>query len=403
MKISFASNDSPTTIAFTQRQEYTDNYPAGIRNYRKINFWYNDILFGRVDRKGDVVYPVQKSLKELSAPGHYSVLNFVSDAYDSFVADMLTQERHNHFINLDGTPFASRFEPTRAWVNTGANYSEYIKDYYNSFMLPFMSQPGNSEDILDFDDFVVQFTRMLDRTSLLIPFTRTEYVASKFSSPLSSGLMIEFAEADHGDDFPKILDFINNINFELYREIASRNGFAVDINAPWRLIADIGSDAMQRFMGAHNATLDTVFGDYYHKASLMDVPNLKIYLREYYNAFVRAYPKVRVPRVVNKNGRNISLTSAEKRVILTEDEYNVRYDNVFWIRLYIYMRAKETNRDWDQHKFDHVVQRATDFYLYSDELAAFKFINKEVKRPPGEYSQVPEYRRGDFRFKRKRE
>ena len=49
MKISFASNESPTTIAFTERQEYANNYPPGIRNYRKINFWYDEILFGRVD------------------------------------------------------------------------------------------------------------------------------------------------------------------------------------------------------------------------------------------------------------------------------------------------------------------------------------------------------------------
>jgi len=403
MKISFASNESPTTIAFTERQEYANNYPPGIRNYRKINFWYDEILFGRVDRKGDVVYPVKKFLKELNAPGNYSVLNFVADAYESFRTDMLRQERHNHFINLDGTPFASHFEPTRSWVNIGANYSGYIKDYYSSFVLPFMSDPGTSEDILDFDDFVIQFTRLVERSSLLIPFTRTEYIASKFSSPLSSGLMIEFADADHADDFPKILDFINNINFELYREIASRNGFAVDINAPWRLIADVGSDAMQRFMGAYNITPYNLFSNYYHKASLMDVPNLKIYLREYYNAFVRAYPNVRTQRVVMKKGQNISLTTVQKRVILTEDEYELRYDNVFWIRLYVYMRAKETNRDWDQHKFDHIVQRATDFYLYSGENAAFKFINKEVKRPPGEYLQVPVYRRGVFRFKRKRE
>ena len=404
MKITFGTNESRARESFFERQAYKTNYPAGIRDYRKIDFWYNEILFGRVDRKGDVVYPSEAFLKQLeSEKGAYFVLNFVADAYASFRTDMLAQETQKHFINLDGTPFMDRFEPTRSWISINKNYDNYIQDYYNSFLMPFMSDPARVGDVRDFDDFIIAFTRLVDRISLAVPFTKTEYIVSKYSSPLVSGLVVEFAEKDHGDDSEKIVEFVNDINFELYREIASRNGFAVDMNAPWRLMADVGSNVMSRYLKNHDTTLDTLFGKYYYKSSLLDIPNLKVYMRNFYNSFVRAFPKVRTHEVTTRNGRSISLTKVERRVMMERGEYESRYTNLFWLRLYIYIRAKETNRAWDQYKFDHIVQRASDFFTYSGEQAALKFINKEVKRPPGEYLQVDEYRKGSFNFNRKRE
>ena len=404
MKITFATNDSLTKELFLQRQEYINHYPAGIKDYRKIDFWYDEMLFGRVDRQGDVVYPSEAFMKQLRSEDEtYFVLNFVADAYESFRRDMDFQETQKHFVVRDGTPFMDRFEPTRSWISINTNYDRYVLDYYNSFLLPFMSDPSRVVDIGDFDDFVIAFTRLIDRTSLAIPFTKTEYIAIKYSSPLVSGLVVEFAEKDHGDDPKKILEFVNDINFELYREIASRNGFAVDMNAPWRLIADVGSNAMTSFMKSYNINLETVFPEYYYKSSLLDIPTLKVHVRNFYNSFVRAFPKMRTQEVSTRNGKSISLTKVEERVMMRRDFYESRYTNLFWIRLYTYIRAKETNRDWDQYKFDHVVQRASDFFVYSGERTALKFINKEVRRAPGEYLQVDEYRRGNFKFKRKRE
>jgi len=156
-------------------------------------------------------------------------------------------------------------------------------------------------------------------------------------------------------------------------------------------------------MKSYNINLETVFPEYYYKSSLLDIPTLKVHVRNFYNSFVRAFPKMRTQEVSTRNGKSISLTKVEERVMMRRDFYESRYTNLFWIRLYTYIRAKETNRDWDQYKFDHVVQRASDFFVYSGERTALKFINKEVRRAPGEYLQVDEYRRGNFKFKRKRE
>jgi|10_taG_2_1085330.scaffolds.fasta_scaffold02789_4 hypothetical protein len=416
MKFSAGSNINTAHEAFVYRQQYAFNYPPGIRDYRRINFWYNEMLFGRVDQAGNVVYPSEAFLKQLFTTNQhtYFVLNFVADAYEAFRNTIRTQEAHNHFLNVDGTPFAKRFEPTRAWISINENYNTYIQDYYDSFVLPFMASSTRKDDIKSFDDFIMEFTRLIDRTSLLVPFTKTEYIVSKYGSPLTSGLVVEFATKDHGDDSTKISDFVNNINFELYREVASQNGFAVDMNAPWRLIADIGSDAMQRFMKEYDQSLDTVFDAYYYKSSYFDIPNLKVYLSDFYDGFVRAFPTIHTPHVgeatalglgteAREHGaRNISLTTVRDRDIMSPEDYKFKYNNLFWIRLCIFIRAKETNQNWDQHKFDHVVKRASEFYMYSTEIAMLKFIKKELERDPGEYFLAEPRRRGSFDFKRKR-
>tara|TARA_R110000824_G_scaffold58132_1_gene157454 strand:+ start:5039 stop:6259 length:1221 start_codon:yes stop_codon:yes gene_type:complete len=406
MKVSFASNLSPAQDAFVERQKYITNYPPGIRDYKQINLWYNEIMWGRINQKGDIVYPVEGFLKQLKGADdsqNYFVLNFVADAYEAFRNAMLQQESVQHFINLDGTPFEDRFQPTNGWISTTHNFNTYIQGYYENFILPFMSDPQRVNDIDNFDDFVTEFTQLVDRTSLLIPFTKTEYIVSKYSSPLVSGMMVEFDTKQHGEDLPKITEFINNVNFELYREIASQHGFVVDMNAPWRLVADIGSWPMQQFMAAYSVTYDILFDKYYYNSSFFDIPNIKVYMRSFYESFVQTFPTTRKVEIVSRNGRNISLTRVKKRATIDRKAYYGRYTNAFWVRFYIYIRAKETNREWDQYKFDHIVKRATDFLRYAGENATLKFINKEVKRAPGEYEHTDQYARGTFRFKRKRD
>jgi len=405
MKISSGENDLPASASYDERVQYKNNFPAGIIDYRTLDFWYDDMLYGRINTNGDTIYPSEAFLKQLRGDGketHFT-LNFVADAYQSFRNDMEQQEIQGQFVDLEGTPFEDRFQPLRGWKNTNQDYGEYTKNYYDNSVMPFISDPQVADEIRDFDDFIEVFTRMIDITSLHTPFTKTEYITCKYASPLSSGLAVEFSDAAHGDDFTKITDFINNINFELYRHIARQHGFAIDKNAPWRMIANVGSDRMQAFMKNYDIDLKNLFKNYYYESHFIDIPTMKVYLLQFYEYFIQSFPEIRVPVIKNVRGANINLTEVIPRARMSPEEYQGKYDNFFWIRFYIYVRAKETNRDWDQYKFDQTVKRATDFYVYSGERTAFRFINKEVKREPGEFSQTEDFRKGTFRFKRKRE
>lgn len=405
MKISFGSNESRASGSFNQRLAYAKNYPPGITDVRSINYWYEDYLYGKIDTNGDIIYPSEAFLKQLpgeSDDTHFA-LNFVVDAYEAFRREMQRQENNDNFINLDGTPFEDRFQPTKGWSSTNSIYNDYTTSFYNKVLLPFMKQPGRQPDIVDFHGFIEEFTQLIDKVSAVTPFTKTEYIASKYMTPLGSGLVVEFSE-DYscGTDFPKIVDFANDINFELYRMMARQHGFAIDKNAPWRMICNVNSSATQVFMKKYDIGFENLFEDYYYKSHFFDIPTMKSYLFQYYQNFIKAFPDVVVPIVENVGGKNISLTKRIPRATMTKQRYKEDFDNLFWIRLYIFVRAKETNRDWDQHEFDQTVKKASDFFVYSGERAMFKFINKEVKRSPGEYFETEKYIRGNFRFKRKR-
>ena len=401
MKISFGANDLLASASFDQRVQYQDNYPEGIRNYRAIDYWYDDGNYGRLNSVGDPVYPSEANLKQLRGTGDNVcyVLNFVADAFEALRNAVRFQQSKNNLVNIEGTPF--ELVASAGWVSLNVAYTRHAQHFYGTHLYPHLLTPTVSEDIVDFDDFIEAFTQLADQALLVTPFTKTEYLMSKNSSPLMSGLVIELSDLyDHGSDLEKITDFINSNNFEVYREIANLHGFAVDRNAPWRLVALPGYPAMQRFMSKYGITLNTLFKKYYYTSYFLDIPSMKSHLFQYYQAFTTDSPEVRVPIVREMGDKKISLTKVIPRATLSLQDFLEKYNNLFWIRLYVYVRAKETNRDWNQHKFDHVVKEASDFFTYSTEAAAFKFINKEVRRFPSD--QLVPYRRGSFRFKRKR-
>lgn len=405
MERSFGSNDLAASASFDQRVEYMNNFPDS--NLRSMDFWYSDLYYGRVNTKGDAIYPSEAHLKQIPGSSAF-VLNFVADAYARFSNSMKFQfDTGNMKVPREGNIFKSIFSPARGWESLNVSYGRFIDGFYNGSLFPYLMSNAVSPHILNFDDFVEAFTRLIERTSLLVPFTKTGYLMSKFASPLMSALAVELVgSTPHDDDNAKISSFINHLDFEVYRREAGRHGFIIDKNAPWRLIALPGYPQFQEFLEPYNLTFDTLFQKYYYSSHFLDIPNLKSYLFQYYQAFIERSPEVRVPELRQIKNKEYALTKLIPRATMTGDQFSERYDNTFWIRLYVYLRAQETNQDWDQYKFDHVVKEATDFFVYatqeptiSNEEAAFKFINKEVKRT--QIEPIWKHRRGTFRFKRK--
>jgi len=333
--------------------------------------------------------------------GEVFALNFVADAFSSIQSDAKELIRVGA---ISSTGLVSRLlEPKRGWRSPREDYFSYVRKMYEGLIFPFMSSRKINGKILDFPDFIEQFTILIDRVTLLQPYTMSEYLLSNLSTPLYSGLVIEIDDtSDQGEDLNKIATYINDIQFETYRQLAANQGFALDKNAPWRLVAITYSSQMTDLMQKYDVGKETLTEKFYKLSCFIDVSDLKFYLKEFYNMFVGQIPSVRVP-LFGEEGRKTSLTKVIKRDIMSEEQYEEewRSDDSFWLRLCIYIRAKETNRDWNQYKFDQVSAKAAQFLEHANEDAAFKFINKEVRRPWGEDEVIKKYRRGNFRFQRK--
>jgi hypothetical protein len=401
MKYSFGSSELPASSSFNERVEYAKNYPRGYSEHNSVDYWYDNIYFGRIDQNQDAIYPDTGSVKRLDGKDEVFAINFVADAFNSMRANVNERIRKGQI--LGSGILASGLSAKRGWRDPRKDYLSFIERLYSEILFPFLKAPEISEDILNFSDFVEQFTLFVERYILLRPYTMTEYITSNLGTPLYSGWAIELNDSlDHGEDISKIAVYINDSHFEAYRQIAATSGFNLDKNAPWRLVAIPQSPQIGIQMANNEVNIETMVEKLYRKPYLSDISDLKFYLKDFYNDFVKRKPTVHIPIIKGEN-RKRSLTRVVNRDIMTEEQYQEEWesDNAFWIRLYIYVRAKETNRDWNQYKFDQVSQKAAQFFQYSGEDAAHKFISKEVKRPWGEDKVIGRYRRGNFRFQRK--
>ena len=89
-----------------------------------------------------------------------------------------------------------------------------------------------------------------------------------------------------------------------FLEIATQFGFYVDMNVPWRLIANLESPAWESNVilkeivdnyFEEGYTAQNVFDKYYTKSYLYDVDTIKVLAMQFYNNFVSRNPTVREP------------------------------------------------------------------------------------------------------------
>ena len=105
----------------------------------------------------------------------------------------------------------------------------------------------------------------MEHTRVIWAVTNSSYMISRNSSPLASGLCLEVSDLDHSNDEDKSKHFLDDPNFQIYKILAADSGFAIDKNAPWRLVADIASEKMLEFASKRVSGISTAEDilDYY--------------------------------------------------------------------------------------------------------------------------------------------
>jgi hypothetical protein len=182
--------------------------------------------------------------------------------------------------------------PKRGWENINRLYHKHFLDIYEGFNGSFIRKRKNK--IETFEDFIAVFDEFSNIVAPKYPLTKTAFAKSRFCSPLSTGLCVEIGAKNHSKDEPKVVEYIEDVNFDCYVTAAKSHGFLIDRNAPWRLVADINSDVMKGYMRI--AGLPSLFeknadGRYMHYLThRIDFQSLQIYLLQFYNSFVLSNP-----------------------------------------------------------------------------------------------------------------
>jgi uncharacterized membrane protein YgcG len=287
-----------------------------------------------------------KLLKSLDSMGenvnNLKAIHFVADAFNDMVAEFRKAALDGR---LDRSQAYSILPVAKAFEDPRVIYRRLLKLHHEKFM---KNLDGNNyhDKILNFETFVnyyFDYTKLsLDRR----PLTFSGFIKSRQCSPYVSGLSIALVNMNSSNDNQKVNSFIKSSNFCFFASAAKNYGFFIDRNEPWKLVADINSPAMKKYVQK-----------YLKPTQKYDiVENLKplraLYVPAHYQGFEQFVESV----VMSYNSyiakRPVVLTSYScpsgrikfkriQRMPIKYEQALAIYDLKFWIEKYIDIRNQE--------------------------------------------------------------
>jgi hypothetical protein len=362
-----AKNNQKSIEQFIYRKQYdTLYYPKEYTNI--IDFWKTSLLYGKVDNKLNAVMIQPDYLKVIKTNNigqntqHY-VLNFVADSFSEFLSEVQRADQ------LKIIP-KSKLNPIRITKSTIIPQTDY-KEIINNFLNAVFKKDTLKNKLLNINDFLNEFCFAISNTSLYV--SQTAYVTNRISSPTISGLIIELSNLEHGTDQPKDTQYLQDPNYQFFINTAEKYSFFVDKNAPWRMVFNLGTDyALQKFKNYNINSLEDMLNKAYKPTYLTDWKILKDILLQYYNEKVLVKSNVTIPTLCEDGSLNFKILNKE---LITNNVYN----DLFWIKLYYYVRLKEENIRLSQTQFENKIYTLTCVYNSSGESASLELINNDTK------------------------
>jgi len=383
----YATNDFAARGNFVNREVYKEHsYPHQPWDVKPIDLWYTHTFYGKMDNLKNALEPKKSQL--VLVPSDKSddikVLNFVADAFKD-LRDYINAAGVKNVIETEKTEYYD-LQPKLGWLDAEINYDEYLQLVYDAFFEGFMAEKEINEKLVSFASFLKLFAIFFERMVPQFGMTKTSFILSAQCSPMSSGLMLEMSEQLHGDDKNKYDKFIKDKNFDFFTIATQKFGFVIDKNAPWRIIADLSSAPMQKYMRRYNLTLDTLFQISYTPTYLTEIETLKQYLVKFYNAYSTARPEVRITKPSDTNRRGLS-TMIYKRVLIDSID-SIEFDDMYWLKYYAYIRAKELDRNWRQVTFNRMIETARQLNRFKNYSSALEFLHKRLRGPQPEFKPL---------------
>ena len=379
------------------------------------NFYDSSLVsyYGKVDSGGNIVYPSEKYFSTLPNPNKTSgntfyVLNFVAQAFNDF-RDYYIKGVSTGIVKNDKTRL---LEPIRAWESMHELYARNIEQTYSVVINDYMQTPSrffgpDSFYPKDFDHFVKSFKRLLTIAGRDIKLSRSSFVLSTECPLSTTGLAIEVGPAMGYSDISKVTsDFYSDPNFSFYMKALKKFGFMADVDYPGRIIADVGSPAMQAYMENFGITFDNLFETYYYKAGDYDYDLIKVYLYQFYNSYVTDYPiktvikdrgSVRTSKYSVQSGNfrtsilplptatsrlvcEKTTTEVIQRVKLTQSDLENKYDDTYWLNIYIEILNYELGSALDGNELSKAIKNTQDINKNVDFDSAKSYINGVFKK-----------------------
>jgi len=352
----FATNSGDSRRLYELRRLYSESYETTIPE--SIDFRNKRYYYGRVDLDFDPVLPRLSEFKAVQQEGpEAQAFNFVVDAYEDMMRYINRHIKRGGLGSNYQSSFIGDMTVKRGWVSANTAYDDYLSTVNHVYQTSYLTTEDKASKISEIDDYVEGFIDFYVSMGYVYPLTKSGFILSGLTSPNSSGLCLEIAEKDHSNDQIKVDEFYNSPYFSFYVKTARKYGFVIDKNAPWRLVANLSSPLMMKYMaryGILRSPTREFFTKYYLKAYPYDIEILKRQLIHYYNEYGDRVPEVNVSKIIkcanSVQTRNVVVErepayyvpEKHKDLKLDENEEDLSFRDDFWIDKYYMMNLLES-------------------------------------------------------------
>ena len=352
----------------------------------QFDSWTENKNFGLIDKKGRSIFPRDEYLKPYTnvLGQTHKNLSFVVDAFLDLKKYHTSLTIGNKF---DKSSFSMYVKPEVeiSTENVDQLYINYINLVYEGFKAFLDSNllSGNNglKSITNIDAFFKSLSLYFKSLLKYGIINRSTFITSKYGNPNVSGIFISLANKELYTNYDdKINSYINDPNFTIFLDSAKRYGFYVDKNAPWRIVADLGSQVMLTYADKYGLkSTDDIHNKCYHVAYKSDLTFLRNIIIGLWNTVARDYKLI----VNSKDLNNCAgyFTEVGTRQQVTTDMFDKYFNEDFLLRMYFYIKTYEQNLQVDQKRFDYIVAESTKINKYIGKDAALDYL----------YSKVEEY------------
>lgn len=360
-----AKNNIKSKKLYVYRKYYKASYPEQYTNI--IDMWSDSFLYGKVNEDLNTLSLNKNYLKPLkdnsiSSNSQNFALNIVADSFYEFIAEVQKADR----LKLIPKSKLNPLRVTKSYNSTQNDYNNKVIEIFNSMFI----QNELLNNIFTIDNFLNKFCFYV--TNIRVPYTETAYINSNLHSPFNTGLVIDFSNLKHDYDNPKFEDYLSDENYEFFHNTAQKYSFFVDKNAPWRIVYNVTTDyALQKYKSYNINSLNELQTTFYTPTYLTDWKKLKDILLNYYQDKVYRKPSVQIPDYCDGN---VVFNTVKKEIYDSN-----KYEDIFWIKLYYFVRLNEQQISMTQQEFESKLKYITGLYSSSGERDVLEFINKQTK------------------------
>ena len=339
-------------------------------------------IYGKVNQSGFAIVPKDKYISQIDAEGTHMALSIVKECFDE-MAEYYSKLDARNKLNPNSSSY-KELKPSKSWSDYKLSFDNYRNLMLDDFINSKDTDTSEIKDYLSFEGSFLKYCTAQKR-----PLTMSGYVVSKNSSPFGTGLVIDLADEDVGDDAIKYENFIKDPNFNVFRKVVNRFGFRFDGHIPWRIYFDVSHPYSVKKMEKYGVkNLKEFFEKYYDR--IIDVlPNdLDSFMHGAYNTFYTIDSTYMQTRPCAQGTR--TKIEIKERESVSLEKIRKKYNKEHWLRMYVYFRAVETRKKWIQSKFDRVVKEASQMRKHRGQKHMYSYLESYFNNKTAElFSERP--------------